>query len=308
MAPKLSSLLPGTYIVAVSGGVDSMTLLTLLRQQPGLTIIVAHANHGIRDDSDADETLVSTFCKSHNIPFIVKKLHLDKNASEDEARKARYAFLRQCRKKYNAKAILTAHHKDDLIETALINLIRGTGWRGIAPFYASSDIVRPLLDVSKNQIKAYALQQGIAWREDTTNTDEHYLRNYIRHTLVPVLSKHSNEWQEDFMRLIRNQQALRRTIEQELKQQLAIYISVTAAQATLQRYEWIMLPQPIAYELFQALCREHIGNSLVRELALQALLFIKTAKPGKKMSLNNKWQLRATRSQIIVEPPSVVVS
>jgi tRNA(Ile)-lysidine synthase len=308
MTFALQPLAAGTYIVAVSGGVDSMTLLDLLRQQPQLKLVVAHANHGMRADSDIDQKLVVSFCKSHNITCEVKKLHLGTKTSEEAAREARYKFLRRCRAKHIAQAIITAHHQDDLIETALINLLRGTGWRGLAPFVANSDIVRPLMNVTKQQLAAYATAHAVPWREDSTNTDETYLRNYVRHTLVPLLTKRNGEWRSDFLRLVRDQQSQRRTIEQALTDLLDYVAEFKNNNVTLNRYSWIMLPTQEAYELFQALCRARLGNSLVRELATQALLFIKTARPDKIMPLNNRWQLRAMRSQIIVEPRLSVVS
>jgi tRNA(Ile)-lysidine synthase len=304
----ISLLQAGTYIVAVSGGVDSMVLLDMLRQQEQLTLYVAHVNHGMRPDSDQDEELVATFCVSHNIPYSIKRLQLGAGTGEAEARTARYEYLRHCRTEQNAKAIITAHHQDDLIETALINLIRGTGWRGLAPFVGVDDLLRPLINVPKAELYKYAADHAIPWREDSTNTDERYLRNSVRHSLVPLLQRRNAEWRDDFMRLVRNQRNMRRTIESELNHKLTLCVVVNGTTASLHRYFWIMLPAAEAYELFQALCRAHTGNSLVRELGLQALLFIKTAKPGKRMPLGNDWQLRADSSQIIVEPRSSVVS
>src|SRR5258708_25376767 len=95
-------LAAGKYVVAVSGGVDSMVLLDLLRRQPGLDLVVAHVNHGIRTDSGQDEALVRGYCASHNIFMVCKRLQLKPNASEDEARQARYSFLQHSRTKYKA--------------------------------------------------------------------------------------------------------------------------------------------------------------------------------------------------------------
>jgi tRNA(Ile)-lysidine synthase len=304
----LTGLKPGVYIVAVSGGVDSMTLLDVLCRRADLTLHVAHVNHGMRPDSGQDEKLVVSYCASHNIKYTVKKLSLGEGASEAVAREARYKFMRQCRNKYKAEAIITAHHQDDLIETALINIIRGTGWRGLAPFALNSDILRPLINTKKEDIRHYASAHALSWREDSTNTDERYLRNYVRQTFIPALTKRSTEWESSFLRLIRNQQELRRTIEDELKVKLTLCVAVNSTTPTLHRYYWIMLPQEEAYELFQTVCRQYLAHSVVRALALQALLFIKTARPGKLMPLGSQWQLRALADQIIVEPRSSVLS
>src|SRR2546428_6703449 len=110
------SLPAGKYIAAVSGGVDSMVLLDMLRRLPEHDLVVAHVNHGLRNDADDDEKLVAHYSMSHNIRFVSTHLQL-KGTSEDEARRARFRFLRRCCKKFNAQAILLAHHQDDVIET-----------------------------------------------------------------------------------------------------------------------------------------------------------------------------------------------
>ena len=152
----------GNYIVAVSGGVDSVLLLHLLVKQKQGTVnsgqssgtdhspqipensshsskhttqsslIVAHFDHGIRPDSEADRLFVEKLARSYGLPFEYKREELGENASEALARERRYAFLEEVRQKYHADAIITAHHADDVLETAGINLLRGTGRKGIA--------------------------------------------------------------------------------------------------------------------------------------------------------------------------------
>lgn len=278
-----------------------MVLLHLLHHSTGVELIVAHVNHGMRDDAELDERLVRHFCESHNITYVSTDLKLGLGTSESVARKYRYEFLRKCLIKHGARAIVTAHHQDDVVETVLINMLRGTGWRGIAPFFEPSDIVRPLLSVPKRQILAYAKRHAIAWREDSTNTSQIYLRNYIRHSIVPWLHETAPDWHVQIMRQIRNQQVLRRTIEKEINQLLDRYVSCRAQSSTGSRYIWCMLPATEAYELFQGLCRRVMGNSLVRSRANDALLFIKVAKPGKRMQLAVGWHLRVTRDSFIVE-------
>lgn len=297
----ISAIPAGRYIVAVSGGVDSMVLLHSLRLRPDVTVVVGHINHGIRADAAYDLQVIARFCESHNIIYETTALHLGPGASEALARYRRYEFLRKCLTKHGAQAIITAHHQDDLIETALINVLRGTGWRGIAPFVETSDVLRPLLNVSKKTIVAHAERHGLHWREDSTNRDQTYLRNYARFSIMPWLDASIPLWQPKIMRYIRKQQALRRTIEAELNELLLVYVKSTPSAHHASRYIWCMLPGPEAYELFQALCRRELGGSLIRRQAEAALLFIKVAKPGKRVLLGNNWQLRVTRKQFIVE-------
>ena len=301
----LSVKLPkGKYIVAVSGGVDSMVLLDLLRRQKDAALVVAHLNHGIRSDSDEDEKLVHHYAMSHNIKFISESVRLGVNASEETARNIRYEFLRRCRNRFKANLIVTAQHQDDLVETVIINLLRGTGWRGLAPFIATSDVIRPLINLSKSEIIAYAKKHQVPWREDLTNQDQKYLRNYVRNDLLPRLEVRDAQIRTKLLRLIRSQQQLRRTIEQQLDELL----TNTSNQSSCDRHLLIMAPTPVAYELLQRFIFNITGATLIGPLANKALIFAKTARPAKTMPLNASWRLRATGRQLIVEPDAPMLS
>ncbi|MHB8136206.1 MAG: tRNA lysidine(34) synthetase TilS [Anaerolineaceae bacterium] len=181
------------YVVAVSGGVDSVVLLDMLinNNLPAIyqlpftnyQLIVAHFDHGIRDDSKSDAIFVAKLAEQYKLPFETKREELGKGASEEEARDRRYKFLRSVAKKYDAK-LVTAHHADDVIETILINIMRGTGWRGLAAI--DSDIVRPLTDMLKSEIIDYAIKNKLNWREDSTNKQNVYLRNRIRQKTIDL--------------------------------------------------------------------------------------------------------------------------
>lgn len=179
---------PGKYIIAVSGGVDSMVLLDVLAQTPGVKLTVAHFDHGIRDDSPEDRKIVQTRAAQLQLPFVYEEGKLGAGASEAAARRARYEFLHKARRASGARAVITAHHQDDLIETMVLNLLRGTGRRGLSSLKSTDIIKRPMLDVTKRQIRAYALAHNIQWREDSTNEDPSYRRNYVRQNLMPKLS------------------------------------------------------------------------------------------------------------------------
>lgn len=180
---------PGKYVLAVSGGVDSMTLLDILAKQPGVELIVAHFNHGIREDSGQDEELVMQAAAAYGLIFEAGYTQLGKTASEATARDARYGFLKQVEAKYKTKAVITAHHQDDLIETALINLIRGTGRLGLSAISSNKQVLRPLLSTPKAEVESYARQHKLEWREDSTNQDTEYLRNHLRLDVLPKLTK-----------------------------------------------------------------------------------------------------------------------
>jgi tRNA(Ile)-lysidine synthase len=304
---RVVKLAKGKYILAVSGGVDSMVLLDLLRQQTGVELVVAHVNHGMRADAHKDEELVRSVCMSHNIMYVATQLTLGAGASEETARNARYNFLQHCRIKFKANAIITAHHQDDLLETVIINLLRGTGWRGLAPFN-QPNIVRPLVEIPKSQLVEYAKAHGLQWHEDSTNTDQTYLRNYVRHSLVPQMQRMDSTWGLNFLRHIRNQQQLRRKIEQKVTTLLQTMAITEAHAITLPRHELIMLPSALAYELLQAVSRSLWQQTLLRSQAEALLVFAKVAKPAKTMPLNNDWRVRVTKSQLIVEQRPNMVS
>lgn len=295
-------MIPGKYVVAVSGGVDSMVLLDMLRRQSGLDLLVAHVNHGIRADAHEDAELVREYAHRHGLAYAETSLNLGEHASEAEARQGRYIFLQQCSKKYAARAIALAHHKDDLIETAILALLRGTGWRGLAPFVGSYVATRPLLKFTKDELIGYARKHNVPWREDSTNTDESYTRNYIRLSLMPLLDQKSETWRDEFLQCIRNQQLVRADIENELTKWLDEHVIFNNSSATLRRYQLTMLPQREAYELFQQLMRRVTGNSLERKVAEAAVLFCKVARTKKVLQLNANWQLRAESANVIVVP------
>ncbi len=106
----------------------------------------------------------------------------------------RYDFLEEVRRHYNAQAIITAHHQDDVIETALLNLLRGTGRKGLSSLRSSDTIIRPLLAIPKQVIREYAETNTIEWHEDSTNKDDRYLRNFVRHQMVPRLTVSQKEY------------------------------------------------------------------------------------------------------------------
>lgn|GEM_PF-3388797 len=214
---KTTALPPGKYILAVSGGVDSVVLLDLLAQCQNLTLIVAHFDHGIRPDSAADARFVAATARRYGLPFVMARGELGPEASEATARKARYAFLEKARVAHGADALITAHHQDDVVETVIINLLRGTGWRGLVSLRDADRIRRPLLGVSKSEITAYAQQHRLEWHEDSTNRDARYLRNRVRHEVLPMTDV---IFRQELLALVGRQGELRGEIESLIEELL----------------------------------------------------------------------------------------
>lgn len=185
----------GDVVIACSGGPDSMALFDILlkvRDVKKNNIICAHVNHKVRCESDLEEVMVRDFCKKNNVIF---ELYTIKDYSgsnfESEAREKRYSFFESVLKKYSAHILLTAHHGDDLMETILYRIVRGSNLEGYSGFKYISNrsdyiILRPLIWYSKDVIMEYVKFNNIPYAIDYTNNDINYTRNRFRHLVLPV--------------------------------------------------------------------------------------------------------------------------
>jgi tRNA(Ile)-lysidine synthase len=209
--------------------------------------------------------------------------------------------LHESRRKYNADGIVTAHHQDDVIETMLINLTRGTNWRGLCSLRNHPTLLRPLLRTPKSTILAYARQYGLGWVEDETNQDERYLRNYIRHTLVPSMVTQQPNFKEIFISHYELQLKLLEDITSELNEIVKKSTSQNNERIVLRRYDLIMWPAAVSHEVLQHCCKLMSGHAILSSQAEGALLFAKTAKPHKALIPNKSLRMRTTRSELIVE-------
>ncbi|RKX39184.1 MAG: tRNA lysidine(34) synthetase TilS [Thermotoga sp.] len=213
-------------IVAVSGGIDSMSLLFALNRIASLLRIslhAAHLDHMIRPESSEEAEFVRSFSKSlgipitlgrRNIPDICKKI---KGNLEEVARKERYAFLEEVCKNVNARRIALAHHKNDLLETVIHRVIRGTGPLGLSCMRPSRGIfIRPFLIFTREEIEEYARKNEIPYVEDKSNYDIKYTRNFIRHKIVPLLRNLNPSVEESAYRLVRTANLLEDFMNKEI--------------------------------------------------------------------------------------------
>lgn len=202
-------------LLAVSGGVDSMVMVDLFLKSKA-DFAIAHCNFQLRgDESDADQQLVESFAKEHNIPIFATRFDTQtfaqdfKLSTQVAARELRYRWFAELLDQESYDYLLTAHHADDNLETFLINLSRGTGIDGLTGIPKQSDkIVRPLLDFSRSDIEKYAEQNQLQWREDSSNASDKYTRNKIRHGIVPILKELNPELLASFQQ---TQQYLQQT-------------------------------------------------------------------------------------------------
>ena len=176
-----------TYIVAVSGGVDSIVLLdalTRLSEDWGWKLIVAHLDHAQRPESADEAMRVGAMADQKGHRFLVNRLNAEQQ-SEGKMRQARLAWLEAMRNEQDAAAILTAHHQDDRLETAIWHAIRGSGRHGLTSLKArQGKIIRPLIGFRRGDILTYAALRDLDWIEDPSNATRDYMRNVIRHELL----------------------------------------------------------------------------------------------------------------------------
>lgn len=283
-----------TFIVAVSGGIDSVVLLHMLSRQNDARIVVAHFDHGIREDSREDARFVAGLAKQYGFPFVVKREELGARASEALARERRYAFLYEQAEKFHGQ-IVTAHHVDDVLETIAINITRGTGWRGLAVF-SGTDIARPLLGFTKTTLRRYALEHRLEWVEDSTNATAAYLRNRLRAKVAHLTISERQELLAQRGRQI----ILKHAIEKEAGR----FLRDTHSYA---RYFLISLPSEVAIELLRQMVKNATGKTPARPQTERALIAIKTAKPGGQFQMGDGVSLQFKTKIFIVVPPQKVL-
>ncbi|SFN59532.1 tRNA(Ile)-lysidine synthase [Chryseobacterium oleae] len=193
------------YLLAVSGGADSMVLASLF-QSLGLVYQIAHINYKLRgEDSDLDQKTVQDFCEKNHIPFhlyeVSEKDKKPENSIQLWARELRYRFFREIQNQEELEFLVTAHHLNDQLETFIINLSKASGIDGLSGIPADSNhTLRPLLNFSKKEIYEYAEENGIDFREDLSNKKSDYLRNKIRNEIVPRLLETNDHFLDNFKR------------------------------------------------------------------------------------------------------------
>lgn len=286
------------YVIAVSGGLDSVVLLDMIATKtPEISVekplyVVAHFDHGIRPDSAEDAEFVESLAKSYGFAFVTKRADLGEGASEESARSARYEFLFDEMKKHKAEAIITAHHQDDVIETMIVNILRGTGPRGLIGFTRSS-ILRPFIDKQKQEILDYAMQHKLKWREDSTNMDKTYLRNRVRQEIVPKLSVGQRR---EMIKIRENMINLYTEIDDQTKKLLV----QTLEKGHLVRSRFVVLPYIVQKELIAVWLKIN-GLELDRKMIERSVLSIKTALPNKQINLNSKASLLVGKKTITLK-------
>jgi tRNA(Ile)-lysidine synthase len=285
-------------IIAVSGGIDSMVLLDLFRKS-NYAIMVAHCNFNLRgNDSIADEQLVATYCKNHQIKFISKSFDIESSASTQvTARNLRYDWFNSLLSSENFDCIATAHHADDQLETILMNLVKGTGVNGLKGIsVVNTNLIRPLLFTNKNNISAYAEEQNIHYREDVSNQSDKYLRNKYRLNIIPQLKEINpsiTDHIQDFSERMKSAQIIiDKQINNDLKRILKVEDQVT--QIDLSRLNLSAYKQTLIYETLKRL-------DIASNASLKEVLKLCISASGKSITIKG-YQCLKYRNHLYFKP------
>ena len=267
--------------------------MALLAMYAHADIIVAHIDHGTRKSSAEDADFVRQKCQELDLKFYETKLELGEGISEELARKKRYEFLKTIQEKEGG-TLCTAHHLDDVLESIAINLIRGTGWRGLTPFY-DDELVRPFIIAKmwKRDVLKFAGEQKICFRQDPTNHETNYLRNRVREKMTEL----DQTEREDIINLFEKQNELRRKIEKlvtELAKQTVV------GKNFHKKNLFLAADEKVAIEVLREICLMH-GYSLTRKQLGDFLSAIKTYAPHKKFNLPKNHFVTILKNYIMFE-------
>lgn len=281
----------GTTLLAVSGGVDSMVLLHLFAQS-SYPFAVAHVNFGLRNEaSQADEALVVQTCEALDIPYHVARPDTEayatahKQSIQMAARALRYDFFHELMRDFGYRYLATAHHADDAIETLFIYLTRNNGRAALSGIAAAKDnTLRPLLSHSKAELLHYAAEKQLSWREDESNASTKYLRNKVRHWLIPALKEEYPALVEDYLALARDMRSYYAQQDAQLQKTLQPYVLV-------QSTEVLELSKSVNTHHKAEQIFEHIGRPL--GFALAPLKQMLSASTGAQLSaVETDWELQ----------------
>jgi len=294
----------GLHLVAVSGGGDSVALMSVL-QRLGYRVEIVHCNFRLRgEESDRDEQFVADLCQRRGIPL--HRIHFDtfeyaslhKVSIEMAARELRYRYFEQLRKDVGAETVCVAHHRDDVVETLLMNLMRGTGIHGLTGIRPRNGyVVRPLLCVSRDEILKYLDSIAQDYVTDSTNQADDALRNRIRHHLVPMMEQIVPHSSANMARSAMNMQEAERWLDAAMKSQFSLLVAESGERMSVDIRRLVQQPS-VEFFLFEWL--SPYGFSPAQVLSLSARLS-SDVQPGLQY-LSASHELIVDRDSLILAP------
>lgn len=301
LVSRVSRALPksGTVILAVSGGLDSMTLLDLAvkaRQRRACSIVVATFDHASGGHSSRAASFVARSALAYGLPVVVGRA--DRVARNEAVwRAARWQFLRSVANSTRA-AIVTAHTRDDQIETVLMRAMRDAGARGLAGLGAPSDVRRPLIEVRRRELEAYAEAHGLTWVEDPTNRQSEYLRNRIRRELLPALVRARPDFDMDMLEIGQRAAVWRRDLAGVVERDVQFELSegeAGARQLDVSAGD-LMKYSPTSLGIVWPELASRAGVTLDRRGTQRAVTFTESGKVGRRIQLSGGWELIRSRT------------
>lgn len=290
-------------LVAVSGGVDSVVLLHLLLDLPSDVrpkIYVAHINHQLRDISEEEEAFVLRLCRDNQVPIFTTKWLEGLTISSDveqQARQFRYGFFDEVMKRQKITKLLTAHHEDDQVETMMMRLINGNRVKSIVGMKRTRDfgegkLVRPLLQMTKAEIKLFAKENNISFYEDESNQSLDYLRNRLRQQLLPTIKKENPKFNEHMMRFKKEQEFGASLIEEIVRPKYHECVTFATDEWQISRQKFISYTQKEQYFILEYLMdslmeKENIVIGFKQKEQLHANLL--SDKPNQRYLLKKDW-------------------
>lgn len=277
-------------VVGVSAGPDSMALLHILKNNSYNKIICAHINHNVRKESLEEAKYLKEYCEKFNITFEYTCIEKYTEANfENEARKKRYEFYEQVLNKYNSHYLFLAHHGDDLIETILMKIIRGSNLEGYAGIKKYSHvknytIIRPLLNVTKEDILNYNQENNIKYYIDKTNSDEHYTRNRYRLNIIPVLKQEDANIHQKFLNFSNTIQEYHNYIESVTLEKINIMYEFNKLDLTLFKKEKLLIQKNIIFNILKDIY-ENEANIIKEKHLLSIIYLIQDDKPNGYITL-----------------------
>jgi tRNA(Ile)-lysidine synthase len=298
---RFSFLKDTPLLLAVSGGLDSMVLADLCIKS-GLDIALAHCNFKLRnEESDEDEDFIKAFAQTNNLEVFITHFETEtvattqKQSIQMAARQLRYEWFETLKNQKGFEYILTAHHADDNLETMLINLSRGTGLDGLTGIpELNGSIVRPLLEFDREGIYNFATYHKLSWREDSSNNSTKYVRNNLRHTIIPLLKEMNPSFIESFQNTqnhLKDTQSILEDYMLEVEDKVVESIDENQMIYNVDRILSLNNPKGYLYQLLK-------GYNFTDWTQITALL---EAQSGKQIR-SSTHRLIKNRSQLILTP------
>lgn len=284
-----------TLITATSGGPDSMALLSLLiklSKTKKITIICAHVNHNLRKESQEEAIMVEKYANENNLIFEKMEINHYEGNTENYARTQRYNFFEKLIKKYNASYLLTAHHGDDLTETILMRMVRGSSLKGYSGFQEITDketykIYRPLITKTKDELLNYVKTNNIPYAVDKTNFSEEYTRNRYRLNILPILKKENKSVHLKFLKFSETLKLYDDHINKEVNEKLNKVYQNNNLNLKLFENEDELIKRKILYQILNNLYYKNI--SLITDNHVELILnIIESSRPNLKINLPSK--------------------